>query len=92
MHGAGDFASARFCMFSLIILSLATGCSQKDPPSLSSSMMADMVLINGKIITMDPDQPRASGLAVKDGRIIAVGDGDWIEALVGSQTIRVDLR
>ncbi|MCZ6779162.1 MAG: amidohydrolase family protein, partial [Acidobacteria bacterium] len=92
MQGTGAFASDRFCMFSLIILSLATSCSQEDPPSLSSSMMADMVLINGKIITMDPDQPRAGGLAVKDGRIIAVGDGDWIEALAGPQTIRVDLR
>ena len=28
---------------------------------------ADTILFNGKITTMDPDQPEASAVAIKDG-------------------------
>ncbi len=84
--------SALLCWFYVVVLSFAIACGRGSAPSVPDSMAADMILINGKIITMDPDQPRAGGFAVKDGRIIAVGDGDWIAALAGSQTIRVDLQ
>ena len=34
---------------------------------------ADVVLVNADVVTMDPARPRAEGVAVKSGRIVAVG-------------------
>ena len=51
----------------------------------------DLILLNGHIRTMDAQRPRAQALAVKAGRIMAVGDSDEISALTDSKTERVDL-
>ena len=53
---------------------------------------ADTILFNGKITTMDPDQPEASAPAVKDGRIHAVGSDSDIMAHKGSATDVIDLK
>jgi predicted amidohydrolase YtcJ len=53
--------------------------------------MADLVLIRGKIITMDPSLPQATALAAKGDRIIAVGDDDEISELVDGHTRVLDL-
>lgn len=46
-------------------------------------MRADLVLTNGKIFTMNPSQPHAEAIAIKDGKILQVGTNDdvnrWIE-------------
>ena len=34
---------------------------------------ADLVLVNGTVVTLDDAAPRAEGVAVRDGRIVAVG-------------------
>ena len=55
---------------------------------------ADMVLYNGQILTMDRDQPPISvreAVAVRDGRILAVGEDDRILQMAGPDTERVDL-
>jgi len=55
-------------------------------------MFADLVLINGKIATIDEDESIAEAVAVKYGRISAVGGGDEIKGLIGGGTIVIDLR
>ncbi len=52
---------------------------------------ADTVLLNGKIVTLDSATPLAEALAVRDGKIIAVGRSADIRALSGSGTRVVDL-
>ena len=52
---------------------------------------ADTVLLNGKIVTLDSAAPLAEALAVRDGRIIAVGRSADIRALAGGGTRVVDL-
>jgi predicted amidohydrolase YtcJ len=52
---------------------------------------ADTVLLNGKIVTLDSAAPLAEALAVRDGRIIAVGRSADIRALAGVSTRVVDL-
>jgi hypothetical protein len=52
---------------------------------------ADLILYNGRLITMDDTNPRASAMAIKDGRIMAVG-GDDVRSLAGSGTRMVDLK
>ncbi len=55
---------------------------------------ADMVFYNGHVLTMDRDQPPftvAQALAVRDGRILAVGNDDRILKTAGPDTQRMNL-
>ena len=54
--------------------------------------MADKVLINGKIWTVDPARPWAEAVAVRDGRIAAVGTTDEIRKMAGRETETIDLK
>jgi predicted amidohydrolase YtcJ len=56
-----------------------------------ATVMADMVLVNGTIVTVDPTLPEAEAIAVRGDRIIAVGSTDEIETLVGGATRVIDL-
>jgi predicted amidohydrolase YtcJ len=51
---------------------------------------ADLIVINGRIKTMDPQRPSASALAVSGGEIVAVGERAAIEDLRGPGTRIVD--
>lgn len=52
---------------------------------------ADLVLTNGNVVTVDDAVPSAEAVAIKDGRILAVGSSADMEAFVGSATRVVDL-
>lgn len=52
---------------------------------------ADLVLTGGRVVTMDPSSPSAEAVAVRDGRITAVGTSDEIRLLAGSNTDPIDL-
>ncbi len=59
------------------------------PPS-GAALAADLVILNAKILTLDPKDNTAQALAVKDGLIQAVGSDDQIRALVGKSTQVID--
>ena len=50
------------------------------------------VVILGHVHTMNPAQPHAGGVAVRDGRFIFVGDGSNALALRDSNTHVIDLQ
>ncbi|MEM0952629.1 MAG: amidohydrolase [Pseudomonadota bacterium] len=50
---------------------------------------ADLVLLDGNIITQDPLRPRAQALAVRDGIVIATGDNRDVRALADGSTVTV---
>ena len=52
---------------------------------------ADLVLLNGRIYTLDEARPWAEALAVRRGRIAAVGSTAEIKPLAGPQTTTLDL-
>jgi predicted amidohydrolase YtcJ len=52
---------------------------------------ADLVLTNGKVVTVDDMLPEAEAVAVTGDRIVAVGTSDDIEAFIGDDTEVVDL-
>lgn len=54
-------------------------------------MNPDMIILNGHIITLEENQPKAEALAIKDGTILAVGSNDEILQL-GLGTEMIDLR
>ncbi len=68
----------------LVFLSLAWGCSSVEP--------ADLVVVGGKVVTLDESLPEAQGLAVRGDRIVALGSTSDIEAYVGPDTQRIDLQ
>ena len=52
---------------------------------------ADLVLRNGRVVTLDPDRPEATAVAVRGDRIAWVGEEAGVAALVGPATEVVDL-
>lgn len=53
--------------------------------------IADTVLLNGKIFTVDDEFTIVSAIAIGGGNILAVGTDEDIEAYIGAQTQVVDL-
>ncbi len=66
----------------LALASASTGQSQRDT--------ADVVFV-GPIVTLDSSRPQATALAVKGGRILAVGEASSLEPFVGPRTKKIDL-
>jgi predicted amidohydrolase YtcJ len=50
------------------------------------AMSADLALIGGKILTMNPSQPYAEAVAVRQDRIVKVGANEEITQLIGKST------
>lgn len=53
--------------------------------------VADIVFINGNVITVDSSDRVAQAVAVKGNRILAVGTTAAIDSLAGPKTARIDL-
>lgn len=53
-------------------------------------MVPDLLFTNARILTMDPENPRAQAVAIGGGEILAVGDSYEIEALAGPKTRVID--
>jgi len=69
----------------LAVLGLGLGgCSQEEP--------ADIVLRGGSIYTVDANRSWAEAAAIRDGRIVAVGDDAGINPFIGAQTRVVELQ
>jgi predicted amidohydrolase YtcJ len=63
------------------------------PPAFAdTSPRVDLVLTNGKIYTVDPALRRVQALAVKGGKIVAVGTSEEIQHWVGDNTEVIDLQ
>jgi predicted amidohydrolase YtcJ len=59
--------------------------------ALSEAWRPDLILTNGRILTMDRADSVVEALAIKDDRILAVGTSDEIADLAGARTERIDL-
>lgn len=57
----------------------------------SRTAPADLVLLNGKIVTVDPDRPEVQAVASRGQWIVAVGSDEEIRAHIGPDTRVVDL-
>ena len=52
----------------------------------------DLLFTGGRVLTMDPLDRIASGVAIRDGRIIAVGDSDEVRKALSPDAPSVDLQ
>lgn len=71
-----------------IAMLVLVGCS---PSSEELDTAADRVFLNGAIYTVDADRSWAQAVAVKDGRIVYVGDNEGAGRQIGQSTELVDL-
>jgi predicted amidohydrolase YtcJ len=62
------------------------------PPTGGEAISADLILLNGRVHTMDERLPLAQAVATRGGRIVAVGQDDKVRALAGPDTEEVDAR
>jgi predicted amidohydrolase YtcJ len=53
--------------------------------------IADTIFVNANVITMNEAQPRAEALAIKDGKILAVGSQGQMAVHEGDETVVRDL-
>lgn len=79
--------------FGLLIFSAAMlfACGESQSPT-SSHPVADLVLTNGNVVTIDAQNPAAAAIAITDGRITAVGSAAEIADYIGESTEVIDLK
>lgn len=74
-------------LFLILIISIIisfSSCAQKKEP-------ADLVLRNGKIVTVDEGKPEAQALAVRGDIIVAVGSNRQIKPYINQETEVIEL-
>src|SRR5215510_8981984 len=59
---------------------------------MAQGPQADLILFNGKIVTVDSRFSIAQAIAVKQGTIIAIGTNAAVQSTAGPNARRVDLR
>lgn len=75
-------------ILTLLLLFLFTSACTTNQDNIK----ADMILINGKIWTVDPQQPSTQAVAVSNSRILAVGSNKDINKHRGPDTQVLDLK
>lgn len=76
-------------LFCALSVSLVTGCGPAGPGRTAT---ADSIYFGGRILTMNNDLPEVEAVALKDGRILALGPRTEMEKLhKGLKTRLVDL-
>ena len=77
----------RLLSFTLVLLCLQERFSAQTPSSV-----ADTVLVNARIYTVDAKQPWAEALAIRGDKLLAVGSAREITAYRGASTKVIDTR
>lgn len=89
----------RFLLLWLFVV-FNPGCSKEDSAETTKANMsdsrqisntADTIYSGGKIITISDAQPTIEAVAVKDGKILAVGNADAVMKTAGENTRKVNL-
>jgi predicted amidohydrolase YtcJ len=71
-------------LFCVCLVGFLSTCAPKKEPT-------DLVLLSGKVVTVDEARPQAEALAVRGGTIVAVGREKDIKPLIGDNTKVIDL-
>lgn len=86
--------ATRFVLILCMSLSVAcsgsrTGAAQST--TISIQQPAQLVLLNGGVYTVNPEQPWAEALAVDQQRIVYVGSNQGVQQFIGADTEIIDL-
>ncbi|HUS86638.1 MAG TPA: amidohydrolase [Bacteroidales bacterium] len=72
----------KICAFIVLTATLLVAAS-------CNTERADMVIINGKVVTIDKDNPEAEAIAIKGEKIIAVGSTRSIQKYIEDSTTKI---
>lgn len=84
--------------FSVVVLltALLVACGKAEPvaatPALNAPQVADLILKNGYVYTVDSQRSVAEALAIRDEKIIFVGSNEDVMAFVDTETDVRDLQ
>jgi hypothetical protein len=59
-------------------------------PQRGAGIEADLIVVNGRVLTQDPGHPRVEAFAVKDSRFLAVGSNADIRNVASARTRVID--
>ena len=85
-EAGGDIAIRIDQRAAALLVCLLAACATKPP-----SAPPDLVLYNGKIVTVDPSFSIAQAVAIGSGRFVAVGTNDAVRQTAGPATRQIDL-
>lgn len=75
-----------------LIYTLLTGILSFGAMNATATESADRVLMHGRIYTANPQDAVQTALAIRDGRIVYVGDDAGAQAFIGTHTDSTDLQ
>src|SRR5260370_16723188 len=78
-----NFMKCAFLSMGLLLLAVASANAQQHAS-------ADLVIVHGRVWTVDPAHPQAEAVAIQGSRIIAVGTDTEIANWVGPRTKNID--
>ncbi len=70
-------------------IALLAGCGGSEPESIGP--VADLLLVNADVVTVDPALPHAEAVAIQGDRILAVGTAGDVSQYRGDETKVIDL-
>src|SRR6185436_5503200 len=84
----------RKTLFGLIAFALLVGTltSQAQRGGTAQAPPADLVLTNGRIVTVEDAQPEAEAIAISKDRVQALGTAEQIKGMIGPNTKVIDLQ
>ncbi len=77
---------AKCCWIALLLGGAIAGAQ------LARSQSADLVLRNGRLVTLEQSSPEAQALAARGGKIVAIGANQAVAAFIGPSTRVIDLK
>ena len=84
--------SMKIVMLTTLLSAIALVAACGAPESSTGSISADLILINGKIITVNQSFDIEEAIAIRGEDILAVGSNDAIRSLEGDDTQVIDLK
>src|SRR5690349_11432832 len=73
----------------MAVLAVLVACSA--PSGIPDAAAPDLILHNGKIVTVDSSFSIAQAMAIRDGKFVAVGANEAVRRMAGPETKVVDL-
>ncbi|HET6932539.1 MAG TPA: amidohydrolase family protein, partial [Candidatus Acidoferrum sp.] len=81
----------RYLLTSILLFAAVPGVTRPVFAQQSARVApAEILIVHAKVYTLDPQKPWAQAVAIRDGKILAVGRDEEIEKYSGSDTKRID--
>ncbi|GAB2217722.1 hypothetical protein Droror1_Dr00000930 [Drosera rotundifolia] len=94
MNPAVVISAAAILLTSIFLLPLLNPNNTKDSLNSGDSVggfVADLLVTNGVIYTVDPEMPFADSMAIRNGRVLRIGSYSSLDELEGNAKERLDL-